>query len=109
MKINSIEHHKKKNSKNEQEKRFKDDKKCYNCDKKNHFAQDCRSKNKKNRRQINVLIKVSDKIEIQEEKSDTNTFEVSTNDKYYRVETLMNYRKFWMKQHQTRHLQIHKK
>ena len=50
MKINFTEHRKEKNSKNEQEKKFKDDKKCYNCDKKNHFARDCQSKNKKNRR-----------------------------------------------------------
>ena len=64
MKINSIEHRKGKNFRNEQEKRFKDEKKCYSCDKKGHFARDCRSKNKKNRRQINVLIKVSDKTEI---------------------------------------------
>ena len=56
MKINFIEHRKKKNFKNEQEKKFKDEKKCYNCDKKDHFARDYQSINKKNRRQINVLI-----------------------------------------------------
>ena len=49
MKINSIEHRKGKNSKSEQRKKFKDDKKCYNCDKKDHFARDCQSKNKENR------------------------------------------------------------
>ena len=47
MKINFIEHRKKKNFKSEQRKKFKNEKKCYNCDKKDHFAQDCRLKNKK--------------------------------------------------------------
>ena len=88
MKINSIEHRKEKNSRDEQEKRFKDDKKCYNCDKKDHFARDCRSKNKENRRQINVLIKVSDKTEAQEKESETDTSETSTDDEYYRVENV---------------------
>ena len=83
MKIDSIEHRKEKNSRGEQRKRFKDEKKCYNCDKKDHFARNCRSKNKKNRRQINVLIKVSDKIEAQEKESETDTSKVSTNDEYY--------------------------
>ena len=49
IKINFIEHCKRKNFKSEQRKRFKNDKKCYNCDKENHFTRDCRSKNKKNR------------------------------------------------------------
>ena len=61
---------------------------CYNCDKKDHFARDCRLKNKKNRRQINVLIKVSNKTEIQKEESDTNTFEITTDDKYCRIENV---------------------
>ena len=38
MKINFIEHRKEKNSKGEQEKKFKSDKKCYNCDKESHFV-----------------------------------------------------------------------
>ena len=83
MKIDSIEHRKEKNPKGGQGKRFKNEKKCYNCDKKSHFARDCRSKNKKDRRQINVLIKVSDKTETQEEESKTDTSEVSTDDEYY--------------------------
>ena len=41
MKINFIEHRKKQNFNNEQEKKFKDDKKCYNYEKKSHFARDC--------------------------------------------------------------------
>ena len=64
MKIDSIEYRQRKNSKSEQRKKFKDAKKCYNCDKKDHFARDYRSKNKKNRQQINVLIKTFDKIEV---------------------------------------------
>ena len=88
MKINFTEHRKEKNLKNEQRKRFKNDKKCYNCDKKDHFARDCRLKNKKNRRQINVLIKVSDKTEVQEKESEINTSEVSTDDEYYRIENV---------------------
>ena len=88
MKINFIEYRKKKNSKVEQEKRFKDDKKYYNCDKKDHFARDYRSKNKKNRRQINVLTEISNKIEIQKKKSRTDILKVSTDDEYYRVENI---------------------
>ena len=88
MKINSIEHRKKKNFKNEQKKRFKNDKKCYSCDKKDHFARDCRSKNKRNRRQINVLIKVFDKIEIQEKESEIDILKISTDDEYYRIENV---------------------
>ena len=41
MKINFIENRKKRNLKSEQEKRFRDDKTYYNCDKKDHFARDC--------------------------------------------------------------------
>ena len=88
MKINFIKHRKKKNSRNKQRKRFKDEKKYYNCDKKDHFARDYRLKNKRNRRQINVLIKVSDKTEVQEKKSEINTSEINTDDKYYRIENV---------------------
>ena len=88
MKIDFIEHRKGKNFKNEQEKKFKDDKKCYSCDKKDHFIQDCRSKNKKNRRQINVLIKVFDKIEVQKKESEINNSEINTDDEYYRIENI---------------------
>ena len=88
MKINFIEYRKRKNLKGEQEKRFKSEKKCYNCDKKDHFARDCQLKNKENRQQINILIKVSDKTEIQEEESEIDTSEVNTDDKYYRVENV---------------------
>ena len=88
MKINFIEHRKEKNPRSEQKKRFKDEKKCYSCDKKSHFVRDCRSKNKKNRRQINVLIKVSDKTEAQKKESETDTLKVNTDDEYYRVENV---------------------
>ena len=83
IKINFIEYRKEKNFKSKQEKNFKDEKKCYNRDKKGHFARNCRSKNKKNRRQINVLIKVSNKIKIHEKKLETNISEVSIDNKYY--------------------------
>ena len=88
MKIDSIEHRKEKNSKDEQKKKFKDDKKSYSFNKKDHFARDYQSKNKENQQQINVLIKVSDKIEIQEKKSKTDISKVSTDDEYYRVENV---------------------
>ena len=88
MKINFIEHRKGKNSKDGQKKRFKNDKKCYNCDKKSHFARDCHLKNKKNRQQINVLIKVSDKTKTRKKKSEINTSEVSTDDEYYRIKNV---------------------
>ena len=86
MKINFIEHRKKKNLRDEQRKRFKNEKKYYSCDKKDHFARDYRLKNKKNRQYITILIKVSDKTEIQKKELEINTSEVSTNDKYYRIE-----------------------
>ena len=38
MKIDFTEHRKGKNLRGGQGKRFKDEKKCYNCDKKDHFA-----------------------------------------------------------------------
>ena len=88
MKIDSTEHCKRKNFKKEQEKKFKDDKKCYNCNKESHFARDYRSRNKKNRRQINVLIKVFDKIKTQEKESKINTSKVSTDNKCYRIENV---------------------
>ena len=86
MKIDFIEYRKRKNLKGEQEKRFKSEKKCYSCDKKGYFVRDCRLK--KNRRQINVLIKVFDKTEAQKKESETDTSEVSTNNEYYRVENV---------------------
>ena len=43
---------------------------------------------KRYRRQINVLIKVSDKTEIQKKESEINISEVSTNDEYYRIENV---------------------
>ena len=88
IKIDFIEYRKKKNLKDEQEKTFKNNKKYYNYNKKDHFARDYRSKNKKNRQQINVLIKVSDKTETQKEESEINTSEVSINDKYCRIENV---------------------
>ena len=88
IKIDFIEYRKRKSLKNEQKKRFKDEKKCYNCDKKDHFARDGRSKNKKNQQQINGLIKISDKTEVQEKKSETDISEVSTNDEYYRIKNV---------------------
>ena len=86
IKINFIEHRKGKNFKNEQKKKFKNKKKCYNCDKKDHFARDCRLKNKENRQQINVLIKVFDKTEVQKKESEINISEINTNDEDYRIE-----------------------
>ena len=46
------------------EKNVKNDKKYYSCDEIDHFARDCRSKNRKDRRQINVLMKTFDEIKI---------------------------------------------
>ena len=40
IKIDFIEHRKEKNFKGEQRKKFKDEEKCYNFDKKDHFARD---------------------------------------------------------------------
>ena len=57
MKINVIEHRKKEKSNR------KDEKKCYSCEKIKHFARNCRLKNVTNRRQINVLLKISNIID----------------------------------------------
>ena len=81
MKINVIEHRKKeKNNK-------KNEKKCYSCEKIKHFARDCRSKNVMNRQQINVLLKISNKVD-QNEKFKDDSLEIITNEKYYRIEDI---------------------
>ena len=92
MKIDFIEHRKKKNFRNEQEKRFKDKKKYYSSNKKDYFARDCRLKNKENRRQINILIKVSNKIETQEKESEIDISEINIDNEYYQIE---NVDKLW--------------
>ena len=55
MKIDSTQRRKKKNSKRKKE--DNKDKTCYSCDKKNHFARNCRSKNMMHREQINATLK----------------------------------------------------
>ena len=81
MKINVIEHRKKeKNNK-------KDEKKCYSCEKIRHFARNCRSMNTKERRQINVLLKISNMIN-QNKKFENDSLKVITNEKYYRIENI---------------------
>ena len=54
MKLNIISRN---NEKNFKRKRKKTDKTCYNYDKIDHFARDCRSKNMMKKEQINVLSK----------------------------------------------------
>ena len=76
MKINVIEHRKK--EKNNR----KDEKKCYTCEKIKHFARNCRSKNVMNRRQINVLLKISNMIN-QNKKFENDFLKIITNEKYY--------------------------
>ena len=56
MKLNSTQRRKKINSKRNK-KNNKNNKTCYSCDKSNHFAKNCRSKNLMQRRQINVTLK----------------------------------------------------
>ena len=76
MKINVIEHRKK--EKNNR----KNEKKCYSCEKIKHFARNYRSKNVMNRRQINVLLKISNMID-QNKKFEDDSLKVITNKKYY--------------------------
>ena len=55
MKINSTQRRKKKNSKRKRE--DSKNKTCYSCDKKNHFARNCRSKNMMYQEQINATLR----------------------------------------------------
>jgi hypothetical protein len=54
MKLNSIQYRKEKNSRGKQNSKLKT---CYSCDKPNHFARDCRSKNLIIPRQINAMLR----------------------------------------------------
>ena len=81
MKINVIEHRKK--EKNNR----KDEKKCYSCEKIKHFAWNCRSKNVTNRRQINVLLKISNVID-QNKKFEDDSLKIIMNKEYYWIENI---------------------
>jgi hypothetical protein len=54
MKLNSIQYYKEKNSRRKQDNKSKT---CYLCDKSDHFAKDCRSKNLIIPRQINAMLR----------------------------------------------------
>ena len=81
IKINVIEHRKKKKNNR------KNEKKCYSCEKIKHFARNCWLKNVTNRRQINVLLKISNVIDQNKEFED-DSLKIITNEKYYRIENI---------------------
>jgi hypothetical protein len=54
MKLDSTQYCKEKNSRRKQNSKSKT---CYSCDKSNHFARDCRSKNLMISRQINAMLR----------------------------------------------------
>ena len=86
MKLNIISRSNEKKSRRKQE---KTDKMCYNYDKTDHFARDCRSKNMMKKKQINVLSrKKLEKRNLQEKNHDKkfNFFNIDSNeDEYYLI------------------------
>ena len=96
MKIDSIEHRKKRILRANKKKYSKINKKCYNYDKKDHFAWDCRSKNKKNWQQINVLIRASDKTEVQKKESDTDIWKLTKEKNLYENQNLRQNIQFFL-------------
>ena len=99
MKLNVISRSNEKNSKRKQE---KTDKTCYNYDKTNHFARDCRSKNMMKKKQINVLLKkeFEKKCAKKNHNKTFNFFNIDSNkDEYYLIKYQKICNKFWMKQY----------
>ena len=58
MKLNFIQRRKKNKSFKNKQQNNRNNKKCYACDKSNHFARDCRSKKLMSQRQINATLKI---------------------------------------------------
>ena len=58
MKLNFTQRRKKNKSFRNKQQDNRNSKKCYACDKSNHFARDCRSKKLISQRQINATLKV---------------------------------------------------
>ena len=89
MKINSTQRRKRKNSKRKKEN--SKDKTCYLCNKTNHLARNCRSKNMMYREQINATLKRKfddwKEIERKNNASDASVSKLDSNDEYFHVET----------------------
>ena len=86
MKLNVIS---RSNEKNSRRKREKTDKTCYNCNKTNHFARNCHSKNMMKKEQINILSKEKFKKRNVREKNHDKTFDFFNidlkKDEYYLI------------------------
>ena len=94
MKLNFTQRRKKNKSFRNKQQDNRNSKKCYACDKSNHFARDCRSKKLMFQRQINVTLRVVFETEKNWEKAvyskNTKTSKNNSNDDYYLIEKLKN-------------------
>ena len=94
MKLNFIQRRKKNKSLRNKQQDNKNSKKCYACDKSNHFVRDCRSKKLMSQRQINATLKIVFETEKNWKKAvyleSTEISKNNSNDDYYLIEKSEN-------------------
>ena len=94
MKLNFTQRRKRNKSFKNKQQSNRNNKKCYACDKSNHFARDCRSKKLMFQRQINVTLKIVLEIEKNWKKAvyskNTEISKNNSNDDYYLIEKSEN-------------------
>ena len=90
MKLNFIQRRKKNKSLKNKQQNNRNSKKCYACDKSNHFAKNCRSKRLMLQRQINATLKVVFETDKNWKKvvysKYTKTSKDNSNDDYYLID-----------------------